>query len=88
MKSVKAIFEGSLHAEVNSDGNVEFGNSDASFAPADILKSDLVIYSAEYRAWLNDSWLPKNRHGLERILKGISINPHQPRKPYKIQHIQ
>ncbi len=69
MKSVKAIFEGSLHAEVNSDGNVEFGNSDASFAPADILKSDVVIYSAEYRAWLNDSWLPKNRLGLEKILK-------------------
>ncbi len=68
MKVIQTIFEESLVAQVNDAGNVEFGNSDAEFTPVDILKSDNVAYSAEYRAWLNDVWLAGHRVRLARIL--------------------
>lgn len=68
MRVVQAIFEESLQASVNVDGNVEFGNSDAAFTPVDILKSDPTAYDAEYRGWLNDVWLAGIRVRLTRIL--------------------
>lgn len=68
MKIIEAIFEESLQASINDAGNVEFGNSDAEFAPIDILKSDPIAYQSEYRAWLNDVWLARNRVRLTRIL--------------------
>lgn len=68
MKVIEAIFEESLQASVNGDGNVEFGNSDAVFTPVDILRSDETAYKMEYRAWLNDVWLANIRVRLERIL--------------------
>lgn len=68
MKVLEAIFEESLQASINDDGNVEFGNSDAEFTPVDILKSDPIAYRTEYRAWLNDVWLADNRARLARIL--------------------
>lgn len=68
MKVIEAIFEESLQASINDDGNIEFGNSDAEFTPVDILRSDLIAYRSEYRAWLNDVWLAENRARLVRIL--------------------
>jgi len=68
VKVVETMFQESLQASINDRGNVEFGNSDAEFTPVSILKSDEIAYRAEYRAWLNDVWLAKNKYRLEEIL--------------------
>ena len=69
MKILKALFEESLKASINDSGNVEFGNSDAEFTPVAVLNSDPTVYEAEYRGWLNDSWLAGNRQRLNSILE-------------------
>jgi hypothetical protein len=69
MKILRAIFEESLKAQVNADGNVEFGCGDAEFTPVEILKSDDEQYKSEFVAWLNDVWLDRNRQRLSSLLK-------------------
>jgi hypothetical protein len=69
VKIIETIFEESLQASINKAGNVEFGYSDADFTPVDILKSDPIAYRTEYRGWLNDVWLAKNRTQLAKLLK-------------------
>lgn len=69
MKTLYALFEEALTADINADGNIEFPFGGTPLTPVAVLKSDPTAYQVEFRGWLNDVWLEDHRRRLERLLK-------------------
>jgi hypothetical protein len=67
MDFLKSAFEEQLELRTTKDGNVVIGGT--PFTAVAILKADPDAYIEEFRAWLNDVWLPRQFAALEEILR-------------------
>lgn len=68
MNILRALFEASLTAKINVDGEVEFPFGETTFPPVEVLQADPTAYDTEFKAWLNDVWLDRNRLRLEQLM--------------------
>ena len=66
MESLRAAFEDQLVISLDDDGDAVIGET--VFNPVTILRSDSEAWTAEFNAWLNDTWLPEQSNRLEDIL--------------------
>lgn len=69
MKILSDLFETSLSAAINADGDVEFPFGETTFPPVEVLQADPTAYDAEFKAWFNDVWLERNRQRVIQLLK-------------------
>lgn len=68
MKILRALFEASLSATINPKGEVEFPYAGTQFPPVEVLNADPTAYDEEFKAWVNDVWLDRNRLRLKQLM--------------------
>jgi hypothetical protein len=69
VKILRDLFETSLSAAINADGDVEFPYGETTFPPVEVLQADPTAYDVEFKAWFNDVWLERNRQRVIQLLK-------------------